>query len=740
MASFTSYVKADSRLYATVSFSIKEKSYDVSTNTSVVEYSFSGAQVSPSYFAFSGTSRNPAGTVVVKINGSDVKSANIALLRYAQGTCSGSGTVTVPHNNDGTKTVSWSIRMDEVTGNYSGDTWKYGATSTSGSLKLTDIPRATAPTLSKTSADMGTSVTITTTPAVSTFQHILYYQIGSGSWTAIGTHLTSTTTTWTIPLNLASKVPNGTSLPLTIWCETYNGDTHIGTKSVSLTATVPSSVVPSISSITVSESGTDVPSSFGRFVKSKSKLKIVTSASGSYGSTISNYTVEYLGTVYSGSSVTTGVINKSGSTSVKVTVTDSRGRKASRTKLIEVVDYNSPSLWGISVNRAKSDGTIADDGIYANITYAYSISSVNSKNAKSFKIEWSADQRSWKTLLSNTSDYSKDTSVTPSTSFDSDSKFYFRFTISDSFSTASKILTMTETYSLIDWDFSGKGMGFFGKPSKGNNTLEIFGKTEIQDYVQVPKIIGGYYQHYINSDGKSGYFNIAQINIIRTYFNYPIEFTIARRNDTTPTRISIRFQNAGNLEPTLNSFITDGYTNDVYIVKASTSVWNLYVKKSEAWDSIAILDCKFNHEYCGDCVTYKSSQATSLPSGYKQANAKDDTGWVDCTITNSSVSRYGNSADNAPLQVRRIGKIVHLRGCLKNSAVIADATDLAKIPSGFAPTYTEVYVEQGSGTNRFCMRVKSTGVISVERYSNGTSATSIPNGSWINLFATWFVD
>ena len=739
MPSFTSYVKADSRLYATVSFSIKEKSYDVSTNTSVVEYSFSGAQVSPSYFAFSGTSRNPAGKVVVKINGSDVKSANIALLRYAQGTCSGSGTVTVPHNNDGTKTVPWSIRMDEVTGNYSGDTWKYGATSTSGSLKLTDIPRATTPTLSKTSADMGTSVTITTTPAVSTFTHNLYYKYDGGSWVEIVTNQ-SGNTTWTIPLSLASQVPNGTSLGLTIWCETYNGDTLIGTKSVAFTATVPSSVVPSISSITVTEAGTEVPSSFRCYVKSKSKLKIVTSASGSYSSTITNCTVEYLGSVYSGSSITTGVVNSSGSTSIKVTVTDSRGRKASSTKAVTIVDYATPSIWNLSVNRANSNGTLSNDGIYANITYAYSISSVNSKNAKSFKIEWSADKNSWKTLLSNTSDYSKDTSVTPSTSFDSDSKFYFRFTISDSFSTASKTLTMTETYSLIDWDFSGKGMGFFGKPSKGNNTLEIFGKTEIQDYVQAPKIIGGYYQHYINSDGNSGYFNIAQINIIRTYFNYPIEFTIARRNDTMPTRISIRFQNDGSLEPTLNSFIADGYTNDVYIVKASTSVWNLYVKKSEAWDSIAILDCKFNREYCGDCVTYKSSQATSLPSGYKQANAKDDTGWVDCTITNSSVSRYGNSADNAPLQVRRIGKIVHLRGCLKNSAVIADATDLAKLPSGFAPTYTEVYVEQGSGTNRFCMRVKSTGVISVERYSNGKSATSIPTGSWINIFATWFVD
>lgn len=740
MPSFTSYVKADSRLYATVSFSIKEKSYDVSTNTSVVEYSFSGSQVSPSYFAFSGTSRNPAGKVVVKINGSDVKSANIALLRYAQGTCSGSGTVTVPHNNDGTKTVSWSIRMDEVTGNYSGDTWKYGATSTSGSLKLTDIPRATTPTLSKTSADMGTSIAINTTPAVSTFTHNIYYKYDGGSWTTIGTSQ-SGDTTFSIPLSLASQVPNGTSLPLTISCETYNDGTLIGIKQVSFTSTVPSSVVPSISSITVSEAGS-VPSSFGCYVKSKSKLKIVTSASGSYSSTITNCTVEYLGSVYSGSSITTGVVNSSGSTSIKVTVTDSRGRKASSTKAVTIVDYATPSLWNISVNRAKSDGTIADDGICANITYAYSISSVNSKNAKSFKIEWSSDNSSWTTLLSE-SNYSADSSTTSTTVFDSDSKFYFRFKLADSFSTTTKTLLLTETYSLMEYHAGGKGIGFFGKPSKGNDTMEVFGKVEVEDSVQAPKIIGGYYQHHINSDGSSGYFNIAQINIIRTYFNYPIEFTIARRNDTMPTRISIRFQNAGNLEPTLNSFITDGYTNDVYIVKSSTSVWNLYVKKSEAWDSIAILDCKFNREYCGDCVTYKSSQATSLPSGYKQASSKvfvEDTGWIDCTITNSSVSRYANSVDNAPLQVRRIGKIVHLRGCLKNSAVIADATDLAKLPSGFEPTYTEVYVEQGSGTNRFCMRVKSTGVISVERYSNGKSATSIPTGSWINIFATWFID
>ena len=64
-----------------------------------------------------------------------------------------------------------------------------------------------------------------------------------------------TSTSWTVPLSLANQVPNGVSGTCTITCKTYNGSTLIGTKTTSLTLTVPSSIVPEISTIAISEAG-----------------------------------------------------------------------------------------------------------------------------------------------------------------------------------------------------------------------------------------------------------------------------------------------------------------------------------------------------------------------------------------------------------------------------------------------------------------------------------------------------
>ena len=137
-----SYVKADHDFWANLSFSVYEESASTENNTSSVRYEFYANQRND--FTFTGTTRNPAGRVVVNINGSDVDWADIGFISYGAGDCYRQGYVTVPHNPDGTKEMSFSIRMDEVRGNYEGDTWKYGAASVSGTLWLVSIPRASS--------------------------------------------------------------------------------------------------------------------------------------------------------------------------------------------------------------------------------------------------------------------------------------------------------------------------------------------------------------------------------------------------------------------------------------------------------------------------------------------------------------------------------------------------------------------------------------------------------------------
>lgn len=230
MANITgrSYVKADHDFWADLSFTVVEESTSVENNTSQIYYEFYACQRTG--FSFTGTTRNPAGRVVVNINGSDVDSATIGLISYGTGECYKNGRINVPHNADGTKTLSFSIRMDEVTGNYSGDTWKYGSTSSSGSINLTTIPRASSISVTSGSGTKpgGGSINLSISRASSAFTHTVtwsYHDLTGTVGTGIGT-----SATWDVPLSFIEKSPSADSW-MTFICKTYNNGTEIGSSS-----------------------------------------------------------------------------------------------------------------------------------------------------------------------------------------------------------------------------------------------------------------------------------------------------------------------------------------------------------------------------------------------------------------------------------------------------------------------------------------------------------------------------
>ena len=160
--------------------------------------------------------------------------------------------------------------------------------------------------------NMGSATTISISRASSSFTHTLTYSFGSATGT-ITTKTTSTSISWTPALALANQIPSTTSGTCTITCDTYNGSTKIGTKTCTLTLTVPASVKPTISSLTASRVDGNIPSTWGIYVQSKSKATLtINGAAGSYGSTIKSYSISGGGYSGTSSTLTTGFLNSSG--------------------------------------------------------------------------------------------------------------------------------------------------------------------------------------------------------------------------------------------------------------------------------------------------------------------------------------------------------------------------------------------------------------------------------------------
>ena len=298
------------------------------------------------------------------------------------GTRSVSGSITVTHKSDGSLSGYVKVYFDAPT--TSGGWSPSSSSCNTGWTTCTTIARASSISgLSGNQLNSGVSVTIDRKS--SSFTHKVEYKFVNSGWTTASSNA-ATSCSFTPPLSLASQIPSATSGALTVRVTTYNGSTQIGssvTKSINLS--VPSTVVPSISGLTATKIDNGVPSSWGVYVKGISKVKIAASgASGAYGSTIAGYSISGPGLHTNSSSGTSSELSSTGGQTYTCTVTDSRGRKASKSVSITVVDYSYPSI-SMSVERCQSDGTKDASGTYLKVLINYGIASVSGKNSLASK-------------------------------------------------------------------------------------------------------------------------------------------------------------------------------------------------------------------------------------------------------------------------------------------------------------------------------------------------------------------
>ena len=379
------------------------------------------------------------------------------------------GTVsqTVSHSSDGTKSLTISavfyIRAT-LSGTY------YEKITASATITLDSIPRASS--ISATSVNMGAASTITITRASSSFTHTLTYAFGSATGT-ITTKTTSTSVSWTPALTLANQIPNATSGICTITCTTYNGTTSVGSKTCTMTLTVPSSVKPTISSLTATRVDGDVPSTWAIYVQSKSKATLtIKDATGVYGSSIASYSISGGGYSGTASTLTTGLLNTSGTVTFTAKVTDSRGRTSdAATVSISVVAYSAPSFTKYVSQRCNSSGTVSDSGTYVKSTVTFSYASCSSKNSITTATYYKkTTATSWtnasKTFSSGTAFTFGGGNISAETSYD------IKFTLKDAFTTVEVTDTLSTASVVMDFKSGGLGVAV-GKVAETDECFEV---------------------------------------------------------------------------------------------------------------------------------------------------------------------------------------------------------------------------------------------------------------------------
>lgn len=370
-----------------------------------------------------------------------------------------SGTITVRHNNNGTASFSASISSAiyyyaDGTGNGS-KTWS-----------LNTIPRASQPSVNTwsdtvSSVNIGDSITIHMNKKAS-FTHKVTATFGNKTEVVTNSCVDNVVWNGFTLAKFAGQIPNATSGTLTFTVDTMNGSKKIGTKTVSVTANLPSTVVPSCSISSL----TNTNNSFGCYAKLLSGVKVKPTAAGVYGSTIRTLKISVTDmndkTASSGTEYTFDPFQKIGSKKITVSATDSRGRSAITSMSITVVDYSFPTA-RISASRGTGSTTnnfVADDtGDHAKISSIGSVSGISGNTITPILQYKVASQTAWTNIpVSASSTSFNDTRIISV----SDTQAYdIRLIVRDKAGReAIATMTLSNGFATMDYKAGGDGIAF----------------------------------------------------------------------------------------------------------------------------------------------------------------------------------------------------------------------------------------------------------------------------------------
>lgn len=417
----------------------------------------------------------------VNVNGSYYEGTNTVGIGANSTKILASGTTIIRHNDDGTMSFNYSFSQ------YFGITFSgssIGSVGGSGSGTLDTIPRASDFTIAE--GTLGVAQNITVTRHSTAFTHGLTYSCGGVHTQLIcAWNTTAETVAFTPPIDLAWQATNGNRVWVSVHLQTYLNGNPIGnvvTKGVWMT--IPDTVKPSCT-VSVSDP-TGYADKFGAYVQGQSKLAITVTPTTAYGSPISAYSVTADGGTYKTAQVITPVVQSTGTQTVNAGVTDTRGRSGSTSTTVNVIPYTVPVITTLKVHRCDADGTENDRGLYAKVTYSYTVDELSGKNGMSGFVQYKKTTDTEYTSIQLDAAFSV-TNGTVIFAADDASAYDVQLLIADSFVSVGHRTTVSTAFTLIHYSPTGKGITFGGINS--GDGFNIIGMPVTIDGVEVDYIV-----------------------------------------------------------------------------------------------------------------------------------------------------------------------------------------------------------------------------------------------------------
>ena len=354
-----------------------------------------------------------------------------------------SGSTTIGHNADGTKSFSFSFSQ-QFDISYSGVGW-IGTKSGSGSGTLTTIPRTSS--VRSTNANIGENISITINRASSSFTHTLSYSFCNLKGT-IATKTSSTSVSWKLPTTFYAQIPNSKSSWGTITCDTYSGSTKIGSSSCRFDVYVKESTNKPTISATVKDINNTTKALTGdenKLIKYYSQAQFTVTGSAKNSATVKSLTSTYNGNTASKANTTSWTDHYSNAVQASYAfgVVDSRGYSNSVTVTKTLINYVKITC-ALSVSNPTASGacTLTITGNYFNGSFG--------STSNTLTVQYKKNDGSWTnaTATKSGNTYSATVNIT---GLDYTQSYTFQARAVDKLATATTDSKTVKSTPIFDW-------------------------------------------------------------------------------------------------------------------------------------------------------------------------------------------------------------------------------------------------------------------------------------------------
>ena len=389
-----------------------------------------------------------------------------------------SGTTTIYHNADGTKSFSFSFSL-QFDINYSGVGW-IGTKSGSGSGTLSTIPRTSS--VSSTNANIGENITITINRASSSFTHTLTYAFSGLSGT-IATKTSSTSISWTLPTSFYAQMPNSRSSWGRVICDTYSGSTKIGSSECRFDVYIKESTNKPGISATIKDVNATTKALTGdenKLVKYYSRIQFSITSSPKNSSGTKSININYNGNSFTGGSGNswTDYFSNVTSGNYYCSVTDTRDFTSGVTINKTLIDYvKLTCAMSVSNPTASGECTLTIKGNYFDGSFG--------ATSNTLTVQYKKDSGSW-TNATATKSGNTYTATVKLTGLDYTQAYTFQARAVDKLATVTTESKTVKSTPIFDW---GSDDFHFHVPVtiNGNNKAIVMGTGGDDVYVHNTK-------------------------------------------------------------------------------------------------------------------------------------------------------------------------------------------------------------------------------------------------------------